>query len=592
MSEPAPPKGAMYVYDYAVPPLMPGQYRLGVDTKVSSAGLAEKTLAAERHFDVVGPRFALKPDDIASVCPPRNGRGPFAGVLPQIVLRRRTLPWERRLATDAALQPPSDGRGLAGAYPTPWLALLLLQEGENWELKPGVPLENVLPKAQYDAIGAPPNILAESLEVESGLLADILPSREELQLLCHVRQVNAEDRELSVEGSDGWFAVVVCNRLPEAGAKCRAVLVSLEGRTDLVARDPPPVASSGTVTGGVIAGEVLQNRFLERNDKRLDVKRKFLPTTQLVMEPVRLEQGILVSTAVARKRLVALASWSFECEGASDFMSLMQGLDVGLIGKTQGKGPPVTDSGHIPARVGTRAGVEQTALYRGPLVPFPLTRDPLGPYHSADQARRIAPESGLEDISYACAFEVGRLLAAADGRLAQELMRWRRGAFRQRVRLDVLRAAQQMLGAAVFPNRVEDLLGRLVLPYLAQTLVERLADKPPPLGDPFQIDLVSRAIGLQPEAFMRAFGLTSVDVARRYLSGIDTPLATEAPPVVLTSRPPVTLDEVAADVAGLERLVATRTSVIDNVRVRMNTMTSLPGLRSLAPTPSRKRKPR
>ena len=103
--------------------------------------------------------------------------------------------------------------------------------------------------------------------------------------------------------------------------------------------------------------------------------------------------------------------------------------------------PNVTDTGHIKMTLADRAGVDEDVWYRGPLVAFPLTRDPLT-YHSADQCRRVAPETGAEDVSYAAAFEAGRLLAAADARLAQELMRWRREAYRQSARVDCLTAIQ------------------------------------------------------------------------------------------------------------------------------------------------------
>ena len=47
------------------------------------------------------------------VFPPPNANGPFAGRLAQIVLRRRTLPWER-----------------SASQAEPWLALVVLADGE------------------------------------------------------------------------------------------------------------------------------------------------------------------------------------------------------------------------------------------------------------------------------------------------------------------------------------------------------------------------------------------------------------------------------------------------------------------------------
>ena len=121
----------------------------------------------------------------------------------------------------------------------------------------------------------------------------------------------------------------------------------------------------------------------------------------------------------------------------------MQALDVKMFGNpnTQDK-PALTDTGHLQMKIADRAGETESAFYRGPLVPFQLTRDPLGPYHSADQCRRGSVETGGEDISYAAAFECARLLAAADGRLAQELMRWRRESYKQASRADTISKLQ------------------------------------------------------------------------------------------------------------------------------------------------------
>jgi hypothetical protein len=53
-------------------------------------------------------------------------------------------------------------------------------------------------------------------------------------------------------------------------------------------------------------------------------------------------------------------------------------------------------------------------------------RETGGPYHSADQARRLDPATGLENLGYAAAFEIGRLMALGDPRFALDLMHWRR----------------------------------------------------------------------------------------------------------------------------------------------------------------------
>ena len=182
-------------------------------------------------------------------------------------------------------------------------------------------------------------------------------------------------------------------------------------------------------------------------------------------------------------RLVVLQTWQFTCATGGTFFEIMQGLDVGMIGKVAAPGhPPLLDTGHLQLPLQDRAGVPETAWYRGPLVPWELTRDPLGPYHSADQARRATPETGAEDVSYAAAFEVGRLLAAADPRLAQELMRWRRESYRQAARADGLAAIARAIDVQL-PADLAERLHTVLTPRLAAAAVERVVANAGPIAD-------------------------------------------------------------------------------------------------------------
>ena len=76
---------------------------------------------------VSSPRFTMPTDQILSSFPPANAEGAFGDRLPQIVLKRRTLPWERNPAEAVA---PSA---------TPWLALVVVAEGEA-ELSTATPI--------------------------------------------------------------------------------------------------------------------------------------------------------------------------------------------------------------------------------------------------------------------------------------------------------------------------------------------------------------------------------------------------------------------------------------------------------------------
>src|SRR5580765_8384443 len=62
-------------------------------------------------------RYQMTRDQMLSTFPPANSEGAYENRLPQIVIKRRTLPWERSAA-------PGDNT-------TPWLALVVIAEGEG-----------------------------------------------------------------------------------------------------------------------------------------------------------------------------------------------------------------------------------------------------------------------------------------------------------------------------------------------------------------------------------------------------------------------------------------------------------------------------
>lgn len=557
--------GYMVLYDYMIPPLEDGSYRLTVSTDLTIEGSAQPLAARESYFNVDGPRFTLAPSEVAGVFPPRNGHGPFDDAVPHITLYRRTLPWERELDQNNLIGNVSDpvtvdanGNPQQPTHDTglPWMALLLFEESEVTLLK-NQPLEEVVPTPVFDRLGRPSGIRCDAVEADLFLIKSIMPSKEELQLLAHVRQVNTDDRELAAGDSDGYFAVVVANRLPTPNAKFVACLVSLEERSDLVEADPPSGVDPSLVFNvGVIEAHM-----------SVSVKPKAMTATSK-QDLVSSVPGRLAGISIFRPvtRLVCLYSWRFECEGSGTFRSLMQRLDVGMIGKVASVGEPaLTDTAHLKVNVQDRAGVNEQVLYRGPLVPFPLTRDTLGPYHCADQARRVAPDGGTEDISYAAAFEVGRLLAAADPRLGQELMRWRHGAYRQSVQNDSVKDLGSKFAMAIPGADVP------LPPYIALNAVETIAKQPIPKSDVYGLDKLGSVPGLNPSMVQEALNLPTLEQATALVTGNRSALGTPVAPPADLPAVPQTLDEVVKDVAALNQLTEARAAFSDNIKFQLGT---------------------
>jgi hypothetical protein len=586
-----PKVGEMILYDYIRAALLDGSYRARVGTDVTVSGTAQPLDGQDFFFNVEGPRFSLAPNEVAGVFPPRNGHGSFDGALPHVALGRRTLPWERALAAGQYTVP-------SGQTPFPFLALVLFEQDEC-TIKHNMRLEDVVPADVFKRLGSPANIHCDAVEADADLIKAILPMAEELQLLTHVRHVNVEDRELAAGDSDGFFAVVTANRIPRDGSSYVVCLVSVEERTDLLPTTDPPAPPESPLTvlasdADVVDMQAAAPSHLGTTILPADADRVIRPgiakyTAESVASPalhmeVVNEAGDAQSTAIRTAaqlqkssaamvkagalilhppaRLVLLHSWTFACAGAGTFRERMQALDDGMIGDVDPATKlAVTDTGHIKIDVTDRLGAPEQSWFRGPLVGQPLTRDPLGPYHSADQARRVVADTGAENISYACAFEVGRLLAAADGRLAQELMRWRRGAFSS----STLQTSINLLSERMRLAALTDALDPIALSY-AVNVLDKIAGGVGPLGDPLHAEAVLASPLLQPAAIARAFGLSDVALASQLLGGdaaLTQPVAAQSAAPGLTS-----VEQVLADGAGAAALSAARQQAITTATLR------------------------
>jgi hypothetical protein len=512
---PNPERGHVIFHSACRPALQAGEYSLRVAHELGHASgkvnSGSKPLPGERitPFAIDAPRFTLDPSMIHAVFPPTNGVGSYVSRLPMIVLRRRTLPWER---------------SLAAGNDAPWLAVLLFEKGEATTLSPctvadvldgaggiGSPLLN-LPDVSPTARALP----CMGLELPLDLFKDIAPMASEIPLLTHVRQVNTDDKELMGMDDDGWFAVVVGNRLPEPGKRYEACLVSLEGTAAFLPTDAeaaeftaddlsrPRIADFADKIerwqGQVVVddpdwGQEQVNQALLDHMQATgsayqwtgaSTKQAPLPQFQMRATPggagalgtSTVKQHVVKGAAasvsghkqsaktsgwteivsdkdfvtgaggkigvhllIPKVRLFMLAQWGFECREGGDFESIMQALPQGggvamlgmppsLAQAPGGTGAAVwraaLDTGHVPLQHLTRDGEQTIAWYRGPLTPVGVRRETGGPYHSADQARRLDPATGLESLGYASAFEIGRLMALGDPRFALDLMHWRR----------------------------------------------------------------------------------------------------------------------------------------------------------------------
>lgn len=202
--------------EYYLPPLKDGYYRVGAVIKTDLWNDMEAVPVA---FEISGPRFILREDEIRSVYPPVMEEGDFGQVLPKIVFQRKTLPWERESITSN----------------TPWLYLLC---GSKEELGKLVACKVKDAFTAKKTVYLPKLNLAEEEkeedccygEIPLNLWKAIFPRQEELPYLAY-----AENHRAQEENAD-WYSVLCGNRLPEnsrEGQDQTCWVVSLEGLEEL-----------------------------------------------------------------------------------------------------------------------------------------------------------------------------------------------------------------------------------------------------------------------------------------------------------------------------------------------------------------------
>jgi hypothetical protein len=454
------------LFDADVPGLADGRYKV---TVTQHAGLGDPDgFTATKQFVVAGERFAIDPNEVEGVFPPDLASGEFDAALPHVLLRRTTLPWERTAAAAAPAGAPTSR--------PPWLAVLLLDGDEAPEPRPGtiadlVPAGTTIaaPGSEAHATGtlpaghlsypalAPPgggglnlgygetaDARCVTIDLAPALFSRVAPSAADLAFLSHVRSTDTTDAVDHAEARSR-VAVVLGNRLPAAGADARAYLVSLEGLLGLLpADDGTPSSHLGE---RVLRLLVLHHWRFSADDRgetfRALVSELHAGTLQLPFAGPR-PTAEQVAAARGRQQAGGLTE-----EDAAVLAHNAYAL------------------GYVPLSHHLRRGGRTVSWYRGPLAPGETGTSVATPLAGADAANRYDPQTGMFDVSYGAAWQLGQLLALESRTFALALLEQRR-----RDHAAVAAAAEQ--------ERVAELLGD-ALPSLVAARGERLAaDEPAP----------------------------------------------------------------------------------------------------------------
>ncbi len=405
-------RGSMSFVQYQLPGLQSAAYTLTATQVISVQGQGD-TFQTTQPLFVTGVRYQLDDPGVDSVFPPSGSQGEFGNVLPHVVLTDPTLPWQRSPATKSALEVDTATRreGAAAGTPVPsWLALLLFDEGDpppkpqSKTITDLVSGNGIFCPPRTPEYGEQPTDPVTVIDVPPGLFAQTAPSLADLDWLAHTRLVTATAKAATAKAStkaaagdpppSQEFALVFGNRLPGVGRASTVYLVSLEGFGPYLPSD------DGTASGAIPTG----------------------------------------TTAV---RLAVLRSWTFAAiELQQSFQGLLQALDMKPASlQLPVKPAPPDDAdatvaqafglGYTAMNHGLRDGSSTVSWYRGPLLPLGVSVPPLTPSQASDELLRYDPGTGLFDVTYAAAWELGRLMALRDRAFATALYRWRLTATQQ-----------------------------------------------------------------------------------------------------------------------------------------------------------------
>ncbi len=420
----SPLSGNLVFYQNMIPPLssssfsgaanaaVNGSYSLTVEQLISSTDnkVPETTYQNINTFTVRGPRFSL-PGLISSVYPPENASGEYANVLAHVCLSRATLPWERGAGNVSAENGLGDESDQA-----PWLGLLLLYETDPQVEFKQVTLQDLV-NSEQSGNGLegklPLHTFYPPFELEYGekytdsclvvdipiiLFNQIAPSFNDIPWLAHVREIQPSNKQsakyleklklFSSETNSPKLSTVICNRLPITGAQSIACLVSFENWA------------------------------------------KYLPDDDG-------SQSTAIPLGTETIRMVLLKQWQFfavkQDQTFSGYLLNLNKPDGNYNGSLLQLRPDNGGSGadkainnafnmgFVPLNHHTRQGDNTVSWYKGPFLPYSAAGEINIPVNGPDTCTAYNPDTGMFDVSYAAAWQLGRLLALQNGNFATTL---------------------------------------------------------------------------------------------------------------------------------------------------------------------------
>ncbi|KAF5025357.1 hypothetical protein F66182_2568 [Fusarium sp. NRRL 66182] len=410
--------GQERLYSYYEPPMVAGMHRISTKQVIQVVGDEEQHIELEdsQDFNVIAPKFKLPDGSVNSVYPPQ-GHTENVEILPHIVLTNPQLPWTRR-ATDT--DPKARNR-------VPWLALLVFNQHELEYPKLADQQTSTL--AVNLSLGTLGKLVAEG---NSDCISPAVKSNGD----NFPEDSRDTEAEFVFVPKDLFNALFKDYDKSETQEKCDVQRYQWLAHTR-------NINTTGMANSGIDGEEGVFSIVISQRSGPLDIAEP----TDLMVHLVSIENVADMSYPAAKDRvaLCSLDSWSYTCLPPDSFNVYDAFRHVGSqhdvlrvdpeqIKKSLGPGRQIPDrlhrrllDGFTMTRYRTKTGEQTAAWIRGPLVPTFVDHGDAetSVSYTGEDLQIMDRETGIMDITYSVAWQLGKSLALADQGYTTALSRLR-----------------------------------------------------------------------------------------------------------------------------------------------------------------------
>lgn len=373
--------------DNCLPPLYEGFYNVKFNhsmtveekTNDNKSNNKDENFHIEKKFCVAINAEKLPDTDVFHVSPAPNDQGDFSTELPFMVFNDPTYPWLKNLST-------------RDNFPIPWIALIILSENEVIEEK------------------------------------DIQHSELSKEFQKTGIYFHYDDNKNSSYKDEDLVHIVRVNRttfdsiMPDI--EDRAWLTHCKNEVDLSATDDITIQKDGNFS------VVIANRFPPRNSETTLKYTAHLIPAYLYDDRNKIPAGTDIE-------LISLYHWSFYSEKCAcdpndkisdkSFVSFINKLKNSDDKKAPKNSKQICDSTLKEHRL--RTGEKTYSLYHGPIMPMKYIQASNingEDVYTSDGRLIYDKENGIFDVSYAAAFNLGKLVTLSHNAEAQKIVNWRK----------------------------------------------------------------------------------------------------------------------------------------------------------------------